>query len=523
MSINRSISLNKTNYLSQLSKDFLLGNDIGIFNPSVSQYSQLLEKAEQKAFDPHKRQGLVDALLRQYKSDGIELNEESAVYQNIVSLKDSNCYTITTGQQIHIFLGPLFFLHKINSLLGHVKNLKMHSQNVKVVPVFWMATEDHDLDEINYVNLYGEKFQWNANAGNAVGRIACDGLQNLINDLESRADKTVENKQLFTIFREHYTNEKSLASATRSLLNALFENQGLIIINPDDTYFKQQFAPVAKQEIENKILFNTYNAATKRLKQKGYKPKVNAQEINYFWFDKSLRLKINSKNGYKLNNSDQSEWSITQLTLNSEQLSPNVLARPLYQELILPNIAYIGGSAEIDYWLPLQDAFNDLGIQFPALLLRDSALYLTPKNLETIEKTGLKWEHLFLSDHELSEIYSALQNHTSTNLKGHLKIILEAAETINHTLSQNELNSAEGIKILGELQKSAHKLSKLLTDKDLSQQKADLKMGKVFKIKQRFFETKQERQEFSLSYPQLIANYNGRGKDLEAEMQVHIL
>ncbi len=520
MKSNRSISLSKTNYLSQLSKDYLLGNDIGISNPRVTQYSQLIEKAHSKDFNTFQRKGLVDTLLRQYESDGIDLNEKSNVFQNIVSLNDINTYTITTGQQIHLFLGPLFFLHKIHSLLGHVKNVNASASHVKTIPIFWMATEDHDLEEINYVKLYSEKYKWDAIAGNAVGRLYCDGLPQLIDRLEQRADKTLENKTMFDLFRQHYSEGKALSSATRGLLNALFGDEGLIILNPDDAYFKQQFLKVAKQEIEGNVLFNTYNEANKILKHHGYKPRVNAQEINYFWLYNSERLKISDHDGFKLNDTPKTPWSIEQLNLNSGQLSPNVITRPLYQETILPNIAYIGGSAEIDYWLPLQSAFDRLGIQFPALLLRDSSIYLTNKNLDSIEKVGLEWEHLFLSEPDISEIYNTKNNEDANKLKADLNTISQTLQSVS--IAMKELNSTESLKIINDLQKGAQKLSALLTQEDLVKQKADLQIGKVYKIKERFFDTKQEREDFCLNYPQLLHKVFSRGEKLEAELSLHI-
>lgn len=504
MTENEYIPITETPYASKLAKDYLLGKDIGINNPLVTDYEAILELAKKRNFSETNRDVLVDVLLNQYEKDGIELNENSTVYQNIISLKDSNTFSFTTGQQIHIFLGPLFFIYKIQSLLRHVKNFNALNSDIKAVPVFWMASEDHDLEEINFVKLYGETYTWEAESGNAVGRIRCGGLTELIDRLEARADKTEENKELYNLFRRHYTSDKTLAAASRGLLNEIFAEEGLVIIDPDDKFLKQSFSEVAKQEIEEKILYNSYNELNNLIKKRGYEPRVNAQEINFFWLENNKRIKLKVKNDKIVKGDSEEELSLQGILQNIEQLSPNVITRPLYQETILPNLLYLGGGAEVEYWLPLQEAFKKLGLQYPALMQRDSVLQIPKKNLDFIEKLGLEWEQLFEKESDLVNDYQKITNENSNVLKEKVEIIQTNVKNLDDQLTLNEIKSGLIFKELHELQKGIIRLTKLLTDEELKRSKSDPEIGRLIKIKEKLFDRKQEREEFFLERASLL-------------------
>lgn len=225
-----SIPIIETPYAGKLTKAFLSGESIGGLNPGKSTEGSLAQKASKKKYTSAQRKILVRVLKKQYQQDTIELEEDSAVLNSINSLLSEDTFTFTTGQQIHIFLGPLFFIYKIQSLLARVKYFNSSNSGYKAVPVFWMATEDHDLEEINYVKLYNEIYQWDMEPGNAVGKLKCSGLEELLEKIWDRADKTEENDRLFSIFRKHYTANHTLAAATRSVLHELFGKDGLIIL-----------------------------------------------------------------------------------------------------------------------------------------------------------------------------------------------------------------------------------------------------------------------------------------------------
>ncbi len=523
MTENNFIPITETPYVSKLAKDYLLGKNIGINNPLVKDYNGLLEKAKTKEFNSEKRLILANVLFEQYKKDGVELNENSPVYQNIQSLKEDNTFSFTTGQQIHILLGPLFFIYKIQSLLRHSSNFNSQKNGYKAVPVFWMATEDHDLEEINYVKLYGETYKWEPKAGGAVGRILCKGLPELIDKIEERADKTEENNMLFSLFKKHYTNNKTLAEATRSLLHEIFGKEGLIIIDPDDKILKQSFIRVAAEEIENKVLFHFYNQQNKILKKSGYDSRVNAQEINYFWLEGDKRIKLKIKNSKIVKDDSDEELELYHILQNSNKLSPNVISRPLYQETVLPNILYIGGSAEVEYWLPLQEVFKNAGLQLPALLQRDSGLIISKKNYNIICKARLHWSHLLMEDKELTTHLDGTPNDKSNNLTNLIKVISSNMKELKIELEKQGIKNSMVFKEIKEIQKKFSGLSVQLVDEQIRLMQENPVLNKIFKIKAKYFDIKQERNEFVISYPGVLNNKKIKKTAFEAILMVTII
>jgi bacillithiol biosynthesis cysteine-adding enzyme BshC len=502
----KKVAVTETPYVSKLARDYFLGKDLGGLSPGIPTMEQIISKAGQKQFTATQRESLINALYKQYKRDGIELEPNSPVTENIEALRSNNTFTFTTGQQIHIFLGPLFFVYKIQSLIAHARQFNDQQADIKTVPVFWMATEDHDLEEIDHVKLYGTTFTWETNPGNAVGRLKCEGLQQLIEKLEERADKNEQNAAFFDMLRRHYTPEKSLAAATRSLIHELFGNDGLLIIDPDDKQLKQSFLSTAKKDIQEKVVHRFAGPTTALFKKQGYEPRVNPQEINYFWLDKDKRIKLKAQGEHIIKEDSGETISMEEIFSNIEKLSPNVLTRPLYQETILPNILFLGGSAEVEYWLPLQQAFAELGLQFPVLIQRDSVLILSSKNLEFIESNGFGWEQLFKSEKDLAEYYFEFIHQKSEKLSERVA----GMETVMSALKEElEKRSTPGaiFKEINDIQKAFSRLEKMLADEELRLQKENVILGKILKLKAKFFDTKQERDEFVVAYPGMV-NYS---------------
>ncbi len=523
MTKNEFIPITETPYVSELAKDYLLGKDIGINNPLVTDYEGIFKLAKSKNFSLENRNILVEVLLNQYKKDSVELNENSQVYRNILDLKESSTFSFTTGQQIHIFLGPLFFIYKIQSLLRHVKNFNASNNGIKAVPVFWMASEDHDLNEINYIKLYGETHTWEAEAGNAVGRILCKGLPELIDKIEERADKTAENIKLFKLFRSHYKSDRTLAAATRSLLNEIFGEEGLLIVDPDDKRLKQSFAEISKREIEEKILFNNYNEQNSIIKKHGFEPRVNAQEINFFWLENSKRIKLKIKNSKIVKGDSDEELTLEIILQHIDKLSPNVITRPLYQETILPNILYLGGGAELEYWLPLQETFQKLGIQFPALIQRDSVLYISNKNFDSFNKIGLKWWQLFQDEKKLVDLYNELIKDDSHNISNILNSIQSSIEHLSETLKVKEIKSGLIFKEISDIQKGMIRLSNQLSDEELKTKAKDPVFARIIKIKEKLFDKKQERNDFVVGNYFVLHHFNLEFEKIEPVLNFNLV
>lgn len=399
---NDCISYQKSGYFSPLMNDYLDQNPKlqSLYNrfPTLENFeAQIAEK--QANFNHSSRELLVNVLKEQYAK--IEISH--LTQQNIEALQVNNTFTITTGHQLNLFSGPLYFLYKIISTINLTSELKVKYPKYNFVPIYWMATEDHDFEEINYFNFKGKKFRWNTTSTGPVGRLSTKGLDDFFEIFKQELGHSKNTETLKKLFTEAYINHSNLADATRYLANELFGNQGLVIIDADDSNLKQNLSPYIKEELFYQTAFKKVTDTTEKLKD--YNIQVNPREINLFYIEDHLRERIIFENNvFKVNNT-KIEFSETEiialLESNPEKFSPNVLMRPLYQEVILPNLCYIGGGGEIAYWLELKSFFNAVNVTFPVLLVRNSVLLATEKQIKKIDKLGLNWNDLFSKQTDL--------------------------------------------------------------------------------------------------------------------------
>ena len=396
------ISYQNSGYFTPLMNDYLNQKSSleALYNhfPTIENFKkQLLEK--QQNYNSNIREVLVSVLKEQYESLAIsELTKK-----NITLLSEENTFTITTGHQLNLFTGPLYFLYKIISTINLTKELKSKYPTYNFVPIYWMATEDHDFEEINYFNFKGKKFQWNRESSGPVGRLSTEGLDEFLSVFEKELGSGTNANTIKKLFKDAYTNNDSLANATRYLTNQLFSNYGLVILDADNSELKREFIPYIKEELVHQTANKTVLETLQKLKE--YPVQVNPREINLFYIEDNLRERILFEDGkYKINNTKItfSENGILELVAkNPERFSPNVILRPLYQEVILPNLCYIGGGGEIAYWLELKTTFQAYNCTFPILLLRNSALLVKPKQAEKAIKLGLTYIDLFANQEDL--------------------------------------------------------------------------------------------------------------------------
>jgi len=390
------IPFQKTGYFSKIVCDYLdKKNELLEFYENFPDISGFKNQIKLKSgFKNQKREVLVGALTNQYES--FELSEETQT--NINNLSKSNTYTITTGHQLNIFTGPLYFLYKIVSTINLTKTLKTQFPKYNFVPVYWMATEDHDFEEINYFNFNDSKIKWNRESSGAVGRLKNDGFEDVFKEFSKRIGNSNDAKYLKELFKNSYLKYENLTDATRYLVNELFGADGLVIIDGDDALLKDQFKPLVKDELFNGTSFKEVSK-TNSILQKEYKIQVNPREINLFYLTNAIRERIIFKeNKYVINNTKLSfseDEIIDELSKHPDRFSPNVIMRPLYQETILPNLCYIGGGGELAYWFQLRQYFDKVNTVFPILLLRNSAILASSKQLEKLERLNISIEELF--------------------------------------------------------------------------------------------------------------------------------
>ncbi len=396
------ISYQNSGYFTPLMVDYLNQKDSlkPLYHrfPTLQNFgAQITEK--QQNFPQHNRNVLVSALEQQYK----KVEGSQGTLQNIQLLAQDTTFTVTTGHQLNLFTGPLYFLYKIVSAINLAKEIKAAYPQYNFVPVYWMATEDHDFEEINHFTFRDKKICWNRESAGPVGRLSTTGLAAVLEVFTKELGPGINAKWLTTLFENAYLKHENLADATFYLANEIFKDHGLVIIDADNRELKQLFAPYVKEELLQQTSQQKVAETTTLLKE--YNVQVNPRDINLFYIEDNLRERIILQDGAYYVNNTQLKFSeseiLTELENHPEKFSPNVIMRPLYQEVILPNLAYIGGGGELAYWLELKSFFDSQNVTFPMLLMRNGALLATEKQASKLDKLNLSWADMFTKQQAL--------------------------------------------------------------------------------------------------------------------------
>lgn len=414
------ISLAQTGHFSTALTDYLSETDklqpfYRRFPRPENFIAQIKEK--QAHFTTEDRERLTDALLRQY--EGLEHTDTL----NIEQLNDPNTFTLTTGHQLNIFSGPLYFHYKIMTVINAARELRSRYPKYNFVPVYWMASEDHDLEEIRSFRLFGKTWAWETEQTGAVGRFHTEGLTQLVHDIGEDLSP----------FAEAYHESKTLAEATRRFVHSLYGSEGLLVLDADEAELKQAFAPIIEDDLFTHTAEKKVRQTTRQLEELGYPDQVFPRPINFFYLHDGARERIErQENGsFQVLNTDLhfSEDELkSRLQENPERFSPNVVMRPLYQECILPNVSYTGGPAEVAYWFQLREVFRHYEIPFPILLPRNFVLYLNKTTLKKMDKAALEVTDLFKDTHQIKKEYLAEQSENEFSLdreKGQLAGVFE--------------------------------------------------------------------------------------------------
>ena len=486
------IDLDKTNSFSKAFLDYISGKEELLpFHSGLPSIEIFEKQIAQRNFNGDNRSKLADVLQEQYKE--IEISE--AIHTNIELLREKNTYTITTGHQLNIFTGPLYFIYKIVTVIRACEELKKQYPFYNFVPVYWMASEDHDFEEISYFRYASKKFQWQTDQTGAVGRFDPKELKELIDDFAGTPE----------FFREAYLKSQILTEAVRKYVNHLFGEKGLVIIDSDNKILKSLFNEVIKADLFDHTPEKAVNKTSQKLEKLGYKAQVFAREINLFYLKENIRNRIErSEDMYQVVDTDisfsESEMK-EEVAKYPERFSPNVILRPLYQERILPNLAYVGGPSELVYWLQLKDNFNHFGITFPLLMPRNFGAILDRNILSKIEKAHLSFEDLFKKDLDLVNEKVSESTQYKLNLSEQKR---ELKELFDKALSQaKDIDITLERTVLGEHRKSEKALEKI--EKKLlkaERRNQEVLVNRIYAIKEYLFPdgTPQERKDNFLNF-----------------------
>ncbi|WP_345125416.1 bacillithiol biosynthesis cysteine-adding enzyme BshC [Hymenobacter antarcticus] len=457
-----TLSYAETGAFSSLLTDYIVRNPaLAPFYhrfPSLENFAAQIE--EKKAvYTPEARKRLVAALRDQY---GMAPEPEPAIENNILLLGEPTTFTVTTGHQLNLLTGPLYFIYKIASAIKLSRDLKAKYPQYDFVPVYWMATEDHDFAEINHLSLFGKTYAWDAaNTGGPVGRLPLDGLaEQLLSQLPPEVP---------TAFHKAYTESKTLAEATRKLADALFGEFGLVTLDADRPALKQALVPLLEKELSGQVSNAAVQATNARLTAAGYKPQVYSRPINLFFLtDEGKRerlepdvsgadcVEVTIRNTAKCHS--QAEL-LALAQAHPEQFSPNVVLRPVYQEMLLPNLAYIGGAAEVAYWLQLKDVFAAFAVPMPMVLPRNSAEYISRANAGKLKKLGLTTHEIFRPLPELKKQVGAALGQEEISLKEQQQALAAAFQQVQDVAQRLDPTLVKTV--AAEAQKAAASLAGL--------------------------------------------------------------
>jgi len=451
--------------------------------PDVNGFSELLKTNLYSSLD---RDKLSEISLKQSK---LVNNTSAASLKKIESLRQKNTFTVTTGHQLCLFTGPLYFLHKIFSTINLAEELKKQFSDFDFVPVYWMASEDHDFEEVNNFNAFNKNFKWESKQAGAVGDFKTNELNELFTLVKESFGAAENGAYLSSLFEKAYLNNSTLKDATRFLVNQLFGEYGLVIIDGHDKEFKQQFTSVLEKEIFENISFSKVKESTDALNKMGYSTQVNPRPINCFYVEDSLRARI-EKTGtdFKVLGTDLSftENEIKNMIASEpEKISPNVVLRPVYQQIILPNIAYIGGPGELAYWLQYKKMFDALNVLFPILMPRNFITVIDSGTKNKIDKLNFKPEDFFKDAKELIDTYQLKTNNVFTLDKEKEELtklyngLIEKISAVDKTL-----NAAA----MAELQKTINGVEQLIAKVNKAlKQRSETEINQINGVKQKLF------------------------------------
>jgi bacillithiol biosynthesis cysteine-adding enzyme BshC len=380
--------------------------------PAVRQFygypptMQAVKNAAKSLDYPRQRRGEITQILRDQNA---ALGADEATRENLDRL-ENGAVAVVSGQQVGLFGGPAYAIYKAVTAIQIAQELTR--AGVEAVPVFWMATEDHDLDEVRVSNWFHEgrlkrfELPGNGDAGQPVGRIPL-GAQVAEMVHEGARILTAAGGEFVTgIFRESYGAQETYGSSFGKLFTRLFAEQGLILLDPLDARLHHVGIEVLRKAVEEREELNeALLARGKELEKAGFaaQVKVTARSTLIFSMEMGKRQAI-AVSGGKFVCGEQNwtkEELVKALQAEPEKFSPNALLRPVLQDFLLPTAAYIAGPAEIAYFAQAERIYKKLLGRMTVILPRAAYTILDAKTEKLLRRYELKVEDVWRGSQEL--------------------------------------------------------------------------------------------------------------------------
>lgn len=439
------ISIAETASFSALVNDYINRNNaVDPFFSFTPDDVGIKEAISRRAQFPVDRTTLVRCIRKQY--EGLEMGE--AVRRNIELLSEPDTFTVCTAHQPNLMGGYLYFIYKIMHAVKLVQHLKQQHPEHHFVPVFYIGSEDNDFEELSVFRYSGKQYRWYSSQQGAVGRMQTKELKPLLDELFKHLGPPGSNViALKELLLKAYSEQDTIADATRVLVHLLMGQYGIVVVDPDDADLKRTFRSIAWKELTEPVAYRLVSATSKQLSER-YQAQAFVRPVNFFYLKDQVRERIEKQDdhwevvhtGFRFNATQLEE----ELDRHPERFSPNVILRGLFQETILPNVAFIGGGSEVAYWLQLRSLFEHYGIFYPALILRQSVMWVPGEAEKLMRKSGVELKDIFAKTSRLQTQYTVAHHREALDiseatlaLEQAVKAMKEQAMAIDPALSRS--------------------------------------------------------------------------------------
>ena len=355
--------------------------------------------------------------LREQNASGENLSDRAK--KNLDLLAQANTVAVVTGQQVGLLGGPLYTFFKAASAISVANKLSQRYPALNFVPIFWMETEDHDLEEAATTYIldreYGLKTvryepsdlpqpitpnakPWRKQIGSL--SIEVDPIANVFNQLRESLAQTEFTDDILRTYEDSYASVTTFAASFKSLLQKLFPNEGLLTLDASHRITKMLGAGLFKKELQSSPELSERIIVKSAELEEHYHAQVKPRALNLFFLDQGERFALVEKEGTPSGAERSFFLQGTKRTLTMtellgyiesepERFSPNVVLRPLYQDTLLPTAVYIGGPGEIAYFAQFKSAYEWAGIPMPMILPRETATLIEDRFEKLSEKQGI--------------------------------------------------------------------------------------------------------------------------------------
>jgi len=461
---------------SRLFRDFLYNFDrvSRFYEPGGLDVSALVARAPKVAAQSFSRDAVADALADQNARAGAG----DPTFANIERLREKDCVVVITGQQAGLFTGPLYTIFKALTAVKLAEHLR--AQGVNVVPMFWVASEDHDFEEVNHTRLLNREGQFvtityagcSPKEGKPVGHVKLnEKISENIDEMIAALPESEFMPRLIADLRDSYKPGANFADAFGGMMIKLFGKFGVVLINPLDDRLKAVAGEIYARAMSSAPEFaSRFVNASAQLEASGYHAQVhpNADAAPLFIHDEGRRTAMARRDDdrYYLKGSDKS-FGAAELLETVRRcptcFSPNVTLRPIVQDFLLPTLAYIGGPAEIAYFAQLRPNYGLLNRVDPVALPRGSFTLIEKRHAKTMSKYDIKFTDLFAGFEEVmkSVVERSLDQNTATVFDETERVFNDQLDELNASLSAVDPTLSDALK--GGREKILYQLNNLRT------------------------------------------------------------